>query len=199
MCSKFLERWWEMVGFFLLIAFFCQFQGRTSLIMILSAAALHEAGHLLVLWSFGGKVRYFMASAGGLQIHTDSMELSYLRESLAVLAGPMVNLAAGVLLSALLPSNPSFNAAAGANLALGLFNLIPAAPLDGWRFLQLILCWWLGPTIGNKIAAFCGGICALFLSVGLVSLMVYSRGNLWLMPTAVAVAVSGIKIFRKEF
>lgn len=181
------------------MAFFCRFQGKAASVMILGAAVLHEAGHLLMLWSLGGKVRYFAASAGGLQIHTNSLELSYLRESVAVLAGPMVNLAAGVLLSALSSSNPDFKAAAGANLVLGLFNLMPAAPLDGWRFLQLILCWRLGPDKGGRIAAIGGSMCALFMSVGLLLLIIYSGGNLWLMPTAVAAAASGIQVIRKEF
>ncbi len=198
MCSKLMKRFWGMIGLFLLLAFFCRFQGKTALLVILSASVLHEIGHLFVLWILGGRVSYFGASAGGVQIHTDSLELSYLQESAAVLAGPMVNLAIGVLLCVLLPIKPKLAAAAGANLVLGLFNLMPAVPLDGWRFLQLMLCWWLGPSSGNKIAAFCGSVCALFMSVGLLLLMAYSGGNLWLLPTAVAIAFSGAQMLREE-
>ncbi|MBE6960988.1 MAG: hypothetical protein E7445_00810 [Ruminococcaceae bacterium] len=187
-----------MLGFFLLLAFFCRFQGITALAMILGASVLHELGHLLILRIMGGKVRYFSASAGGVQIHTDSLELSYFREMAAVLAGPMVNILLGFLLGGMFPFSLAFQAAAGANLVLGLFNLIPAAPLDGWRFLQLVLCWWLGPTRGGRLAALCGSVCALFLSVGLLLLMFYSGGNLWLLPTAAAAAISGDRILRKE-
>lgn len=187
-----------MLGFFLLLAFFCRFQGIAALAMILGASVLHELGHLLILRIMGGKVRCFSASAGGVQIHTDSLELSYLREMAAVLAGPMVNLLLGYLLGSLFPFHPAFQAAAGANLVLGLFNLIPAAPLDGWRFLQLVLYWRLGPTRGGRLAALFGSACALFLSVGLLLLMFYSRGNLWLLPTAAAAAVSGDRILRQE-
>ena len=199
MCAKLLKYSWETIGFFLLLAFFGWFQGKAALGMILGASVLHEIGHLLALRILGGRVSYFAASVGGLQIHTDSVGLSYLRESAAVLAGPMVNLAVGITLSVLLPFDPDLAAVAGANMVLGLFNLLPAAPLDGWRFLQLILCWWLGPVSGSRIAAFCGCVCSLLLAVGLFLLMVYSGGNLWLLPTAIAAAVSGVQVFRKEF
>ena len=166
--------------------------------MILGASMLHEMGHLIVLRILGGTVSFFSVSSGGLQIRTDSMGVSYLRESTAVLAGPMTNLAVGSILGLLSTRWPGLTAFAGANWALGIFNFLPAAPLDGWRFLQLVLCWLLGPADGGRIVAFCGGICGAFLSVGLLLLMFYSGGNLWLLPTAAAIAAAGARGIQKD-
>ena len=198
MLRKIVKRCWGMLGLLLMLALFCSFQGTTALMLIVAASFLHETAHLLVLWALGGRVSFLSASSNGLQICADSLGISYFRESMAVLAGPVVNIAAGVCLSALSSSWPDLTAAAGANWVLGLFNLLPAAPLDGWRFLQLLLYWRLGPVGGARAAALCGGICGAFLSAGLLLLMIYSGGNLWLLPTAVAVAAAGMRVFREE-
>ena len=198
MFSELVKRYWGIVGLFLLMAFFCRFQGEAALAMILGASLLHEVGHLVVLRILGGTVTFFSASSGGLQIRTNSMGVSYLRESAAVLAGPMTNLAVGSMLGFFSQTWPGLTAFAGANWALGIFNLLPSAPLDGWRFLQLILCWLLGPANGGRIAAFCGGICGAFLSVGFLLLMFYSGGNLWLLPTAAAIAAAGARGIQKD-
>ena len=198
MFSEWVERYWGILGLLLLMAFFCRFQGGIALAMILGASMLHEMGHLIVLRILGGTVSFFSVSSGGLQIRTDSMGVSYLRESTAVLAGPMTNLAVGSILGLLSTRWPGLTAFAGANWALGIFNFLPAAPLDGWRFLQLVLCWLLGPADGGRIVAFCGGICGAFLSVGLLLLMFYSGGNLWLLPTAAAIAAAGARGIQKD-
>ena len=198
MFSERIERYWRLLGLILLMAFFCRFQGGTALTMLLGASVLHEMGHLVVLRMLGGTVRFFSASFGGVQICTDSMGVSYLRESTAVLAGPMTNLAVGSILGLLSPRGPGLTAFAGANWALGIFNLLPSAPLDGWRFLQLVLCWLLGPANGGRIVAFCGGICGAFLSVGILLLMFCSGGNLWLLPTAAAIAAAGARVIQKD-
>ena len=198
MFFELLRRYWGVIGLFLLMAFFGYFQGEAALFMIVAASAVHEAGHLAAVGILGGTVGFFSASAGGLQIRADSMRLSYLRESAAVLAGPLANLAVGLLLSSIPPAWPHSTGLAGANIALGIFNLLPAAPLDGWRFLQLALCWLMGPVNGSRTADFVGGVCAVFLAAGLLVLVVYSRGNLWLLPTAAAVMASAANVFQKD-
>ena len=52
--------------------------------------------------------------------------MSYGRELAAVLAGPLANLLAAVLLGWL-----GYPVSAGANAVLGAFNLLPVSPLDG--------------------------------------------------------------------
>ena len=188
-----LKKHWNTIGFVLLLMWFAYFQGITALAVILFAAAIHELGHLMVLWVVGGSAQRFSLSADGMAIRSDSLRLSYGRELAAVLAGPMVNLLAGWILSAAPWPVPWRTAAAGACWVLGVFNLLPAASLDGGRFLQLILAWKWGPA-GERAAAICGSVSAYLLSAGLLILMYLSGGNLWLLPAAVSMAVSAEKV-----
>lgn len=193
MLPEILHLHWGTLGFLLLLAWFWRLNGLQPLLMILCAAAVHEAGHILVLRLFGapsGRLR--LTPAGGV-IQTSDLCLSYPREMIAVLAGPAANLLAGVFLNALSSIYPQAAAFAGAHWTLGIFNLLPAAPLDGWRWLQLLLCWGLGPDTGNRIAAVFGCFGAVLLSGTILFLMILSGGNLWLLPAAMGVAVSGIR------
>jgi hypothetical protein len=60
-----------------------------------------------------------------------------------------------------------------ANLALGLFNLVPAFPMDGGRVLRAFLSGWLSRARATQIAASIGR--ALALAFGVYSLL---QGNL---------------------
>lgn len=193
MLPEFLRPYWGTLGFLLLLGWFWRINGLEPLMMLLSAAAVHEAGHLLVLRLVGGAADGFRLSPFGAVIRTEELQLSYFRELLAVLAGPGANLATGVLCSIVANGNAAAEAIAGAHWVLGIFNLLPAAPLDGWRALQLLLCWLAGPGAGTRIAGAVGGACALVLAAGILTLMTASGGNLWLLPAAVGVAVSGLR------
>lgn len=197
MWCKRIERWWGVLGLLLMLAFFSRFQGFCAAIMILVASLIHEWGHLLILWWGGGSIRRFRTSVEGMEICADSFKLSYSGEILAVLAGPMVNLLAGWILIQISAFYPTLRLAAGANFVLGLFNLLPAPPLDGWRFLQLFAEWGLGPGRGAGIAVL-GIFVSFLLAAGLMLLVLVSGGNLWLLPTAVAFLAAGISTAYQE-
>lgn len=189
-----LRRRWELLGFLLLLGWFWWINGLQPLILLLGAAAVHEAGHLLVLWLLGGTTAGVAFSAGGMVIQTRDLRLSYGRELAAVLAGPAANLTAGALCVLLLGRGDFAAACAGAHWVLGAFNLLPAAPLDGWRALTLFLCWIAGPNSGERVANVIGGVFALLLAVGILILMASSGGNLWLLPAAAVVAREGLRV-----
>ena len=132
-----MSRWRDRIrisgGFWLLAAWFTLVNGWQLLAVILSAAALHELGHLLVLRLLGARVRELRVSVFGAELMTSAARLSYPGEIAAVLAGPAVN-----LLCALVLGGAHAWVAAGAHLSLCLFNLLPVRPLDGGRALWLI-------------------------------------------------------------
>ena len=117
------------------------------------AAAVHEAGHLAALRFFGLRPRSLRLGAGGLVIDYCA-SLSHRRDAAVALAGP----AAGAvfwLLCALLTAGSVFpqrgRSYAGASLALSLFNLIPAYPLDGAQALYSVLAARLTPPEAERI------------------------------------------------
>lgn len=151
-----MSRWRDRIrisgGFWLLAAWFTLVNGWQLLAVILSAAALHELGHLLVLRLLGARVRELRVSVFGAELMTSAARLSYPGEIAAVLAGPAVN-----LLCALVLGGAHAWVAAGAHLSLCLFNLLPVRPLDGGRALYLAAAWLAGPSAAERIACWAGG------------------------------------------
>ena len=173
-------------GFFLLISWFALENGWKLLLTVLSAAALHELGHLLVLRYFGVSVSAFRMTAFGAEMRLESSRLSYGRELAAVLAGPAVNFFCG-LAAALAARHfrwPELYLLAGAHLVLCWFNLLPIRPLDGGRALEILTVWIRGPAAGESLCRTVGTVFALLLCVWLFWLVRESGGSLWLLPAA---------------
>ena len=179
---------WVTGGFWLLAAWFALSNGWRLLAVTLSAAALHELGHLLALYLLGGRVTGLRLSAFGAELATDAARLPYLRETGVVLAGPAVNLALGLLLARL-----GQYTASGAHLSLCLFNLLPVRPLDGGRALCLLASWLLGPERGEAAARWGGALTAL--PVGCAGLWLTGRtgGSLWLLPASWGLLAAGLR------
>lgn len=134
------------------------------LISLSLAAILHELGHLAVLRLFGGRISKLSFSPFGAELTVANWEhLSYGAELLSTLAGPAVNLILAVLLAlsgALWETSYVF---AGAQLVLGLFNLIPARPLDGGRILWLLIAWITEPFTADRVLSVTSLTCAVML------------------------------------
>ncbi|MBQ9348417.1 MAG: hypothetical protein IJT94_13970, partial [Oscillibacter sp.] len=69
-------------GFCLLLAWFASANGWKPLLLVLTAAAVHEMGHLLALRLLGGTVRGLRVSVQGAALDIDSACLTYGRELL---------------------------------------------------------------------------------------------------------------------
>lgn len=111
----------------------------------LCAAAAHELGHLAAIWAAGGQVSRLRLTAVGAELRLEGT-LSYGRELLCALAGPLVN-----LLLALEAARLGAVVFAGLNLVLGLFNLLPVSALDGGRALSCLTALLLGPERARQL------------------------------------------------
>ena len=117
--------WFLNAGYFLILTFV--------------AVLAHELGHYLALRLCGGEVTRLRLSLVGATMHY--IGLSYGGEVIAALSGPAASGALAVG-SALLGRVFEVEAAAhlaGLSLILGVFNLLPAFPLDGGRALHAVL------------------------------------------------------------
>jgi len=136
---------------------------------------IHELAHAFYALRTGGQVRSItLLMIGGVSEVTEPPKR--LRdEALMALVGPLVSLALGVgfllLFRLVRESLPSFNARFALfylgqiNLMLGLFNLLPAFPMDGGRVLRAMLASRLGMARGTQIAATLGKGFAIFFAV----------------------------------
>ena len=175
-------------GFCLLAAWFALSSGWQALAVILLAAAVHEAGHCLVLRLLGAEIASLRVGVLGGVLTADRRRLSYGGELLAVLAGPAANLLAAASGAAL--GGGRWAVWIGANLLLCLFNLLPLRPLDGGQALYFLTAWAAGPGTGEWALRLAGAVSAGILAAALGGLMLQTGGSLWLLPMCGARALA---------
>jgi Zn-dependent protease len=152
--------------------------GGLSIPLVLSAfgcVLLHELGHALMARRFGiGTEDITLYPIGGVA-RLRRLPRAPGAELLITLAGPAVNFVLAFLFSIL----GALDLATGSvspfggfledlmliNLVLGLFNLVPAFPMDGGRILRAILSGWLGRAQATVIAAKVGRTLAVLFGI----------------------------------
>ena len=183
---------WNGMGAILAALWFALLNGWKPLLLIFSAAAVHECGHWLLLRLFHAPVTAFRVTLFGAEMRTVNSSLSYPAEIAAVLAGPAANLLCGTALLHL-PGNCALPAAAGAHFALALFNLLPVYPLDGGRLLELLLSWGISPDCGVRSAKIAGMISGMGTAAFLLWTVARTGGNLWLLPAAAGLTFFAVR------
>jgi Zn-dependent protease/CBS domain-containing protein len=153
-----------------------------SVLGLFASVLLHELGHSVVSRLFGVKVREIvMYPIGGLS--RLEKQPGPRQELWIGVAGPAVNLAlAGAIFLAQAPRASVMGQIAMGNLMLGLFNLLPAFPMDGGRILRSLLALFKPETTATRIAAGTGKFFAI--GMGLYGLL---TGNYFLVFIAVFV------------
>jgi Zn-dependent protease len=141
--------------------------------MLALSVTLHELGHIGAARVFGiGTTGITLYPFGGIARLTREARTST-EEVVVALAGPAVNvLLAGLAVIPLLllgPVTPVLTFL-GVNVALALFNLVPAYPMDGGRVFRGVLWNWMGRVKATRYAARAGqGFAVLFGILGLFS------------------------------
>lgn len=152
--------------------------GAGSVLPLVGLSALcHELGHLGALRLAGAEVERFRLTAFGAELQADTRYLPYGREVLCTLAGPAVNL----LLALVLARVSGDYVLAGANLLLGVFNLLPIPSLDGGRALYLLASWAADPIAADEICRSVGLGCALVLTAAALLLTLWHGAGLFLL------------------
>ncbi|ORB75891.1 site-2 protease family protein [Mycobacterium scrofulaceum] len=151
--------------------------GACGALVLLASLVAHELAHAVVarragvsvgsvtLWLFGG-----VTTLGG-EAKTPKAAFRI------AIAGPATSLALAAIFGGLVVALPIVGAApivvgvaswlAGINLLLGLFNLLPGAPLDGGRVLRAFLWRRHGDSVRASIGAAHAGRVVAFILIGL--------------------------------
>ncbi len=124
----------------------------TIFLAVFTCVVLHELGHSLTARRFGVRVRRILLTPLGGIAEFDAIPRRPVEELLITVAGPAVNFViAGALWCVLsFPgewANVSIPSSIGdlgrylflANMIMGVFNMIPAFPMDGGRILRALL------------------------------------------------------------
>lgn len=187
--------------------------GVVVILLLFVCVVLHEFGHAIMAKYFGVNVPHITLLPIGGVAQLERMPRKPMQEFLIAIAGPAVNFAlAAVLLpaallvvslsmrtgtmwaliSALMRTAQSMSVGgllltlAGTNLLLGIFNLLPAFPMDGGRILRALLALRLRYVAATRIAVLIGrGMAILFAIWGI------SGGGIFLLLVAFFVYVGG--------
>jgi len=135
------------ITFILLLVVVFYFWGLEGLILymfLFTSVVLHELGHSYVAKKYGVKIeRILLLPIGGMAMMS---EISKEGEFKIAIAGPLVSLVLGSVLLGIstvtdytLAEYPLFQTVGGLNILLGIFNLLPAFPMDGGRVFRSLL------------------------------------------------------------
>lgn len=146
-----------------------------TILLFLSVLA-HELAHAIYARRKGAAVHDItLLMIGGVSRIGEPAQARH--EAIMALAGPGLSLALGVTAALLFAAVPaSWSEArvalvllAEMNLLLGLFNLVPAFPMDGGRVLRAVLTSRIGPLRATRAASLVGkAFAVVFVAAGLM-------------------------------
>ena len=144
------------VSFFaIMLIFSLAISGAYYALIPLSAAALHELGHILAASARGVKLKNFDIGIFGARLTMSDGIYSYIDEIMICAAGPLVNLIlAGVgiyICKIYCFDNELFDLLVASSLCLGIVNLLPIKSFDGGRILSSALSVSLDADRADKI------------------------------------------------
>ncbi len=161
--------------------------------LVLAASVCHELGHLTALRLAGVRAASARLSALGAEIRADTRYMPYWRELGCVLAGPGVNL----VLALVLARGAGAYTLAGANLLLGVYNLLPVPSLDGGAALRLLVSWGWGPGAADTVCRWVGLLCALALTAAAGTLAAVRHTGGFLLLAALGLIFSQLPLVKR--
>jgi Zn-dependent protease len=179
---------------------------------LFASILVHELAHSLVAIRFGGRVQSITLMLLGGVSQLARIPRRPRHEALMAAIGPATSVVLGALLfigyRVSAAWRPDLQMAlfylSGMNVTLGIFNLIPAFPMDGGRVLRAALAAKLSRGHATQIAAAVGKVCAVALGLLglwssnvlliLVAVFVYTGAQGEVLRERVREALGGLRI-----
>ncbi|HID26697.1 MAG TPA: CBS domain-containing protein [Methanosarcinales archaeon] len=165
--------------------------GIIASILLFTCVLLHELGHSYVAQKNGIPVRSITLLILGGMAAIEEIPKDYKIESKMAAIGPLISISIGIISYALyILINPYGNITivgyiiillgilAFYNILMGLFNLIPAYPMDGGRLLRAYFAKYMPYVTATEKASYIGKIFAIIM--GTIGIFI----NLWLVLIA---------------
>ena len=151
-------------------------------IIAFSLVFFHELVHSYAAYRLGYKIyRIEIFPFGGVAEYLGLVEMEPLNEIKIAAVGPLFNLITAAVFFILPYSNYYIDLIIYYSLIIGLFNLLPALPLDGGRIIRGIFVSKLGFQRGTRLAIKLAKIFAVIgAGIGVVAI-IYNRSNLWIL------------------
>jgi len=137
--------------------------GLAFAVLLYLSVLLHEASHALAARAYGMRVRSVVLHFLGGYTELEEEANTAGREAVVAVVGPLTSLAVGALAWVVAPAAPDglaefmVRALAGANLVIGVVNLLPGLPLDGGRVLRAAVWGATGRPLTGSLVAGWGG------------------------------------------
>jgi stage IV sporulation protein FB len=138
--------------FFAVITCFALLNHQALLLYLALPVLIHEVGHLVVLAWLKIPVAEVYFGPASITIRTRSSHLSYPRELAVACAGVAANLLAAFFLWRMAFQSMRTMLMVASNLAVALFNLLPAGQLDGGQILRCLCDILFPPGVARNIS-----------------------------------------------
>jgi Zn-dependent protease len=156
--------------------------GLAFAVLLYLSVLLHELSHALSAKAYGLPVRSVTLHFLGGVTEIDGDPQTPGREFVISIVGPLTSLGIGGIALSLTQIAPDglllfvVQALAGANIVVGLVNLVPGLPLDGGRVLRAAV-WAISgrPNFGTVVAAWAGRVIALLTLALPVAIEAYTN------------------------
>ena len=187
--------------------------GFVTAVGLFASVLVHELGHCVVARLYGVKVRSITLWLLGGMAQFDDMPRQRGAEAVMAIAGPLVSVAVGLLCRLALHALPDSAVRASfvltylatMNVALAVFNMIPALPLDGGRVLRSLLALRMphlratqAAAAVSKFLAIALGLAGLFLfrdvMLVLVAFFIYMAATSELRSGLVTELLDGVRV-----
>lgn len=173
------------IGLSVVLLFFAAALGMRPLeyLAALTAALLHELGHVFAARRCGVPLRSFSIELLGARLDLASGVITYRDELLIAAAGPAVNLASALALYPLISRFGGgaalfISALTAASVGLAFLNLLPVSGFDGGRILYCLLSLFLSPAVVFRVGQVLSFFCVFSLWSASVYLLLKTAGGL---------------------